>query len=236
MCGRYTNTHNREQLAAFFEMPLPHEHGTLRYNIAPTQQVLAIVAPHDTREWRLLRWGLLPSWANSLNTGYKMINARIETVTSKPAYRNLIPNASHRALQIADGWYEWLKPEKPRQPRQPFFFRLDDEGPFALASLWTTVTIDGQQIDSITMLTCKSAPNKIASKIHDRMPVVRPDSDARRAWLDPDLDAKGALALCETLPTTELTATPANPALNRVGAAPEGPHLLHAPFDASRRD
>ncbi len=230
MCGRYTNTAGVEELNARFRVPISADAGTRRFNIAPTEEVLAIVAPTGEPEARLLRWGLVPPWAKDLKGSAKMINARMETVASKPAYRSLIPKASRRALQLADGYFEWLKPEKRGEPRQPFFFQLDGGIPFAFASLWTPAHVGGEWIESVTLLTCDSAPNRVAAAIHDRMPVILADRDARRAWLDPRLGAEDALALCGTLPAGRLSAQPANPAVNKAGDLDaEGPGLLIAP-------
>ena len=90
MCGRYTNTAGPEELNERFRVPIEGTAGTHRYNIAPTEEVLAIVAPKGEPEAELLRWGLVPSWANDLKSSAKMINARIETVTEKPAYKRLM--------------------------------------------------------------------------------------------------------------------------------------------------
>ncbi|HEV2973737.1 MAG TPA: SOS response-associated peptidase [Solirubrobacteraceae bacterium] len=229
MCGRYTNTAGMQELNERFKVPFPGEAGTHRYNVAPTEEVLAIVAPKRAPEARLLRWGLVPTWADDVKVAHKMINAKIETVTERPAYRNLIGRGSRRALQIADGYYEWLKPERRDQPRQPFLFRVDDGAPFAFAALWTPAKVGGEWIESVVLLTCDSASNPVAAAIHDRMPVVLADADARRAWLDGALDADEALALCGPLPASRLSASPANPALNKPGAAEEGPELLRAP-------
>ncbi len=229
MCGRYTNTAGVQELNERFKVPFPGETGTHRYNIAPTEEVLAIVAPKGEPEARLLRWGLVPTWAKDVKIGNRMINAKIETVTERPAYRNLIGRGSRRALQIADGYYEWLKPERSGEPRQPFLFRVDGGEPFAFAALWTPAKVAGEWIESVTLLTRNAAPNPVAAAIHDRMPVILADSDRRRAWLDGDLDAGEALALCEPLAGSRLSATPANPALNKPGAAEEGPDLLRAP-------
>ena len=228
MCGRYANTAGPEELNDRFRVPIASDAGTRRFNIAPTEEVLAIVAPRGEPEARLLRWGLIPPWAQDLRGSAKMINARMETVATRPAYRSLIPKASRRALQIADGYFEWLKPEKRSQPRQPFFFRVDDGIPFAFAALWTPAKIEGHWIESVALLTCDSAPNRIAAAIHDRMPVILADADAQRAWLDPALGAADALELCGALPTGRLCAQPANPAVNKVDAV-EGPELLIAP-------
>jgi putative SOS response-associated peptidase YedK len=228
MCGRYTNTAGVQELSERFKVPFTGETGTHRYNVAPTEEVLAIVAPKGEPQARLLRWGLVPTWAKDVKIGNRMINAKIETVTERPAYRNLIGRGSRRALQIADGYYEWLKPERKGEPRQPFLFRVDGGQPFAFAALWTPAKVGGEWIESVTLLTTDSAPNPVAAAIHDRMPVILADEDRWRAWLDGDLDAEEALALCEPLATARLSAVPANPALNKPGAAEEGPDLLRA--------
>jgi putative SOS response-associated peptidase YedK len=228
MCGRYTNTAGPEELNERFRVPIESAEGTRRYNVAPTEQVLTIVAAKGEREAELMRWGLVPSWATEIKPPL-MINARIETVTEKPAYRRLIGRGERRALQIADGYYEWLKPEHRSQPRQPFHFQVDHGVPFAFAALWTPAKVAGDWLHSITLLTCDSAPNRVAAAIHDRMPVILADEEAQRAWLDPSLDAEEALALCGPLPSERLSARPANPAVNNVHTAVEGPELLVAP-------
>lgn len=229
MCGRYTNTAGPEELNDRFRVPIASAAGTHRFNIAPTEQVLTIVAPKGEPESQLMRWGLVPSWATKIE-GPLMINARMETVASKPAYRRLIPRGERRALQLADGYFEWLKPEKRSEPRQPFFFQVDGGAPFAFAAVWTPARIDGEWLHSVALLTCDSAPNRVAAAIHDRMPVILADADAQRAWLDPALGADEALALCGALPAERLSAQPANPAVNKAGNLDaEGPELLRAP-------
>jgi putative SOS response-associated peptidase YedK len=233
VCGRYTNTAGPEELNDRFRVPIASSAGTRRFNIAPTEAVLAIVSPKGEPQARMLRWGLVPPWAHDLKGGAKMINARMETVATTPAYRGLIPKASRRALQIADGYFEWLKPEKRSEPRQPFFFQVDGGVPFAFAAIWTPARIDGEWIASVALLTCEAAPNRVAAAIHDRMPVILADSDAQQAWLDPALGAEDVLALCGALPASRLSARPANPAVNKAGdREAEGPELLLAP-DAS---
>lgn len=230
MCGRYTNTAGVAELNARLHVPIPTAEGTRRYNIAPTERVLAIVAPHGEPEARLLRWGLIPPWASDLKGGAKLINARVETVAQRAPFRALIPKASRRALQVGDGYFEWLAPEHQRrgEPRQPFYFQMDGGATFAFAALWTPAKIAGEWIESVTLLTCE-ATNPVAAAIHDRMPVILADEEVRRAWLDSRLDAQDALSLCQPLAAGRLTARPANPALNRADPAAEGPELLVAP-------
>jgi putative SOS response-associated peptidase YedK len=235
MCGRYTNTAGPEELNDRFRVPIASAEGTCRYNIAPTENVLAIVAPKGQPEARVLRWGLVPHWAEELKGQPLMINARMETVAARPAYRELIPKGSRRALQLADGYFEWLKTEQRSGSakdvvRQPFFFQVDGGVPFAFAALWTPAKVQGTWIESVALLTCDSAPNRIAAPIHDRMPVILADAEAQRAWLDPALGAEDALALCGALPSERLSARAANPAVNKAGELDaEGPELLSAP-------
>jgi putative SOS response-associated peptidase YedK len=229
VCGRYTNTAGIEELSDKFRLPITNATGTHRYNIAPTEEVLAIVAPKGSPQARMLRWGLVPPWAQDLKGAAKLINARIETVARTPAYRSLVPKSSRRALQVADGYYEWLKPERRGQPPQPFRFVVDGGSPFAFAALWTPAKIGGEWVASVSLLTCPSDPNPVAAAIHDRMPVILADYDVQRAWLDPRLGADDALALCGPLAPARLSAAPANPALNRPDPDNEGPELLLAP-------
>ena len=228
MCGRYTNTAGVQELNDRFRVPITQQTGTRRYNIAPTEDVLAIVSRDGEPQARVLRWGLLP-WARDLKGASKMINARVETAARSPAYRRLIPRASRRALQLADGYFEWLKPERRGEPRQPFYFQVDGGVPFAFASLWTPAKIDDRWIASVALLTCDARPNGVARAVHDRMPVILADRDVQRAWLDASLDAEEALALCEALPAERLSVRAANPALNRPDPEHEGAELLDSP-------
>ena len=209
---------------AEFDLRLEDGDGLGRYNIAPTEQVLAITAPKGAPEAELMRWGLVPSWSKDLKSSAKLINARLESVTEKPAYRTLVPKASRRALLLADGWYEWLKSEKKSEPRQPFHLQVDGGAVFAFAALWTPAKIDGEWIHSVTLLTCDSSSNRVAFGIHNRMPVVLAEADAYRAWLNTDLGAE-VLDLCGLRPTERLSASPANPAVNKPGAV-DAPQLL----------
>jgi putative SOS response-associated peptidase YedK len=178
------------------------------------------------REMRLLRWGLVPTWAKDLNAGYKMINAKTESLRKSPAYRPLVGKIRHRCLIIADGFYEWMKPEDPKQARVPVRFTVDGGEPFAFAGLWTRAKIDDEWVASCTIITTK--PNEVVARVHNRMPVVLPDAEAEAAWLDPATDSDDAVALCVPFPAERMESAPANPALNKVGGAHEGPELLVA--------
>src|SRR5262245_2817963 len=143
MCGRFTNSRRKsdeiqERLAERLGVSQPKsDRGFERFNVAPTQEVLAVVEDRDGRRIDLLRWGLVPSWAKDMKVGYKMINARAEMLAQRPAYRGLVAKAHHRCLVLADGYYEWQKPEDTRQPRRPFHFSAEGGEPFCFAGLWT---------------------------------------------------------------------------------------------------
>jgi putative SOS response-associated peptidase YedK len=175
-----------------------------------------------------MRWGLIPSWAKDAKVAYKMINARAETVDRRGAYSRLIADPRRRALLLADGFYEWLRSEDRKQPRVPFRFTLADGAPFAFAGLWTPSRLEGEEIETATMLT--TAANSLVAAVHDRMPVILPGPDAEHSWLSPELDVSAAKALCVPLPAELMAVTPANPLVNKVSAdIPEGPELLVAP-------
>jgi putative SOS response-associated peptidase YedK len=227
MCGRYTNTSDPQALEQRFGLRLPFSEGTRRYNVAPTEPVLAVVLDRQgDAVMRMLRWGLIPPWVRSGRITHTMINARSETAGTKPTYRNLIGKASRRALLPADGFYEWLRSEDPKQPRLPFRFTVDDGGPFAFAALWTPGWHDGEPVASTTILTCQA--NGVVGRLHDRMPVILPDRASEHAWLNPELDGPAALAICAPLPDDRMHVGPANPTVNKSGG-PEGPELLALP-------
>jgi len=224
MCGRYTNTAAPGDLEARFGVAIPFSEGTRRFNIAPTEPVVAIVAPERTREARALRWGLVPTWANDTRGSSKLINARSETAGTKPAFRGLLAQAETRALLPADGFYEWLRSEDPKQPRQPFRFIIDNGALFAFAGLWTTSWIEGELVASATMLTTQA--NSLIAPLHARMPVILPGPEAETAWLGPGLDAAGAKDLCQPLDPERMSVSAANPKVNKAGV--EGPDVLLA--------
>jgi putative SOS response-associated peptidase YedK len=227
MCGRYTNTSDPQALEQRFGLRLPFSEGTRRYNVAPTEAIVGIVLDRDgDAETRVLRWGLIPSWAKRGRVTHTMINARSETAGTKPTYRDLIRRATRRTLLPADGFYEWLRSEDPKQPRLPFRFTVDDGGPFAFAGLWTPGWRDGEPIATATILTCVA--NGVVGRLHDRMPVILPDRASELAWLAPEVEATEALAMCVPLADDRMHAVAANPAVNKSGG-PEGPELLVVP-------
>jgi len=235
MCGRFTNTLKREDLAHVFPeaAALPTTEGCERYNIAPTQDVLATVTTREgERRMGLLRWGLVPFWAKDVRIGAKMINARAESLSEKAAFRDLVEHGRSRCLVIADGYYEWLRPEDPKAPRVPMHLALADRRPFAFAGLWTwwrpKDDPDGERLATCTIVT--TAANADVARVHDRMPVMLVDDASRAAWLDRALDGAAVRDLLAPLPAGLLTVSPANPLVNN--HVNEGPELL-VPADAA---
>jgi putative SOS response-associated peptidase YedK len=229
MCGRFTNTKGKsdeleQKLAARLGVKQPEgDRGWERFNVAPTQEVLAVVEDDAGRRMDLLRWGLVPRWAKDPKVGHKMINARAETLAERPAYRGLVEQAKHRCLIVADGWYEWQKPEDPRQPRRPLWFSLADGEPFCFAGLWTRWSApDGSILPSCTIVTCDA--NELARPIHNRMPVVLADAEAWDLWLDPALDGAAASELLAPAQPDRMSVRPANPVVN--SSRHEGPDCL----------
>lgn len=181
MCGRFTLSQPVEAIASTFQLSTIPEL-VPRYNIAPTQLVPTILQAPETgdRQLRLLRWGLIPSWAKDLAIGAKLINARAETVAQKPSFRSAFRH--RRCLVLADGFYEWQRLEGKKQP---FYFRLQNGQPFAFAGLWEHwQDPKGEAIDSCTILT--TAANELLQLIHDRMPVILDPKDYD-LWIDPEV-------------------------------------------------
>ncbi len=211
MCGRFTLTTTAEDLANCFELSQPLGLAP-RYNIAPTQQVAAVravVEDGGERRLLLLRWGLVPSWARDLRVGNRMINARAETASQKPAFRSAF--RARRCLVPADGFFEWRRRGKQRQPH---YIQMRDGRPFAFAGLWER-WVDpetGQVVESCTLLT--TTPNELVETIHDRMPVILQPGDYDR-WLDPQVNDPAQLEpLLRPFPADEMTAFPVSTRVN----------------------
>jgi putative SOS response-associated peptidase YedK len=184
MCGRYTLKTSVDTLVEQFGIDEYPSSITASYNIAPTQEVAAVIAEDEKRKLQMLRWGLIPSWADDPSIGNRMINARAETVAQKPSFRNAFKE--HRCLVLADGFYEW---QRIQGGKQPYYIHMKDGSPFAFAGLWETWR-NGQEIRSCTIITTEA--NELVGGIHNRMPVILPPEDYE-LWLDPDFEEKEAL-------------------------------------------
>lgn len=234
MCGRYAASRDPEDLVEEFEVERPPEQVLPpRYNVAPTQQVYAVLerspraepgAP-AVRTLRTLRWGLVPSWAKDPAVGNRMINARVESVAEKPAFRRAF--ARRRCLLPADGYYEWYGETKGR--KQPFFIRPRDGGVLAMAGLyelWKDPSVTDEEQDcwlwSTTVLTTSATDD--LGRIHARMPMLV-ERDRWAQWLDPAREDPEELAgLLVPAAPGRLTAYPVSTEVNYVGN--DGPHLL----------
>ena len=184
MCGRFTlRTPGGVLIQQFRVQSAPDL--SARYNIAPTQPapVVRIDLESGQRELVLLRWGLVPAWAKETSIGNRLINARGETVATKPSFRSAFRR--RRCLVIADGYYEW---KKVGRIKQPYYIRMADEQPMAMAGLWEPWSSAADKatdtIQSCTIITTQS--NELTRDVHDRMPVILSSEDYSM-WLDPDL-------------------------------------------------
>jgi putative SOS response-associated peptidase YedK len=180
MCGRYASSRKPDDLVGYYEVQDPPEEVLPpSWNVAPTDPVYAVVQ-RETRQLRVLRWGLVPSWAKDPKVGARFINARRETVATTNAFRAAY--AKRRCLLPADGYYEW-KPEG--SGKQPYFLTSTTGDPLAMAGLfehWKRP--DGSWLSTCTVLTT-SAPDELG-EIHDRTPLLVP-KELWPVWLDPEV-------------------------------------------------
>jgi putative SOS response-associated peptidase YedK len=178
MCGRFTLTVNPADLQdTFSNYSFPAKFAP-RFNIAPSQPVLAI--PNDEKYTAdFFVWGLIPMWAKDPTIGSRLINARGETLAEKPSFRGSYRHK--RCIILADGFYEW-KTIGDRKSKTPYFIHMQDRQPFAMAGLWDSwESPDGSSLKTCTIIT--TTPNELMEKIHDRMPVILHSRDYAK-WLD----------------------------------------------------
>jgi putative SOS response-associated peptidase YedK len=181
MCGRYRLSRRKQILEEHFDSDFA-EDWSPRYNVAPTQPVPVIRQrpTEPVRKLSLMRWGLIPSWAKDPSSAARMINARAETASTKPAFRDALK--SRRCLIPADGFYEWARTGKAKQP---YCFVVNEGEMFAFAGLWDRwKDQNGQWVKSCSILT--TTPNALTAAVHDRMPVIL-DPDGYELWLDPGM-------------------------------------------------
>jgi putative SOS response-associated peptidase YedK len=178
MCGRFAQRSDPKRLAKEFEVAEVPQ-AEVRYNVAPTQNILGVRMVSDEREMTFFKWGLIPAWAKDTSMGARLINARSETVEEKPSFRQAFKQ--RRCIIPADGFYEW---RREGGKKQPYFFHMRDERPFGFAGLWERWEGDGGQvINSCTILTTEA--NEVLRPVHDRMPVILHPDDYE-LWLDVD--------------------------------------------------
>jgi putative SOS response-associated peptidase YedK len=191
MCGRFTITLDPAEFQEEFELgPFP-EVFRPRYNVAPTQSVFVVRDPQN-RQIEKMRWGLVPFWAKDVSIGSRMINARGETLTEKPAFRGAFQK--RRCLILADGFYEWDKGPRGKGPSIPHYFYLNPQKPFFFAGLWESWgPVDQEPVLSCTIITC-CQPNDLVAQYHDRMPVIM-DNETAWQWLGNESNSQQLLSL-----------------------------------------
>lgn len=213
MCGRFTLTVDPAELREALREYLPgfytSEQTRPRYNIAPTQPV-AVVANDGKNRLDYFKWGLVPSWAKDPSIGERMINARAETLTEKPSFRNAFHR--RRCLILADGFYEWQQISGSKG-KLPMYIQLKSKKPFALAGLWESwKSPDASNLLTTTIITTQ--PNQLMESIHNRMPVIIPPT-AYSTWLQPgEADIQTLQALLTPYPGEEMVAYQVSRAVN----------------------
>ncbi len=214
MCGRFTLRTPLTVLIQQFDIEvLPDQQQVLfepRYNIPPTVDIPVVRFVDDKRCLSMMRWGLLPSWTKDPKKAPLLNNARAETVAEKPSFRSAFKN--RRCLIPIDGFYEWKTIGKAKRP---YYFRRQDERPFAFAGLWDT----WNDIESCTIITTDA--NELMAPIHHRMPVVLADNDYAD-WLDPA--ASDLSKLLTPCPADELICYPVDSVVNN--SRNEGPQCI----------
>ena len=242
MCGRYAASANPDDLVEEFEVDRVEDRERLvpDWNVAPTKDVPAVLtrrardAEEDAepvRQLRAVRWGLVPSWAKDPSIGSRLINARMETVTEKPAFRRAF--AKRRCLLPADGYYEWYGEQRGK--KQPFYITRRDGHPLAMAGLyefWRAPDADPEDRDAwlVTCTVLTTTAEDDVGRIHDRMPLMVPP-DRWAEWLDPaNDDTDTAAALLVPAAPGELAAWPVATLVNNVKN--NGPELVQ-PLEAA---
>ncbi len=200
-----------------------------RFNVAPTDEVLAVTSDRaGAPRGELLRWGLVPSWADSPQIGARLINARCETVADKPAFRAAF--ARFRCLIPADGFYEWHRDPDAGGRKRPFHITRDDGGLFAFAGLWSSWRgPDDQPLASCAIITRPA--NEAMVHLHDRMPVIL-DPAQEAAWLDPHTAPAALPELLTGLPAQRTRLTEVGFAVN--DARHDAPDCLDPPTPAAQ--
>ncbi len=206
MCGRYTLASPTERLAEEFGLDGTSVELAPNYNVAPTQGVAAVLEEGGQRRLEVLRWGLIPPWADDPGIGSRMINARSETAPGKPSFRRAF--RERRCLIPADGFYEW---QRTNGAKQPYYIHMEDGRPFAFAGLWESWSKGEGEIRTCTILT--TGANALVGEVHDRMPVILAH-DAYDVWLDPASERDELTGLLAPYPEDEMEAYPVSRFVN----------------------
>ena len=200
MCGRFTATFEFREIKVRWKLHEEPPNFSPRYNIAPSQDIPVIVRGESGNELKVMRWGLIPSWAKDPAIGQRMINARAETLSEKPAFKRLL--GKRRCLVPADGFYEWRREGKRKVP---VWVYLENKDPFGFAGLWDLwKRPEGEDLYSFTIIT--TAANERLRPIHDRMPVILEPGSGEK-WLDPTYTSFSTLSvLLQPFPSVRMKA------------------------------
>ena len=220
MCGRFTQQRPASEFAEIFAAePLAEEPGS-RYNVAPTDDALVVVQRDDRRAVTAYRWGLVPHWSEDLKGGARMINARAETITTSPAFRDAFER--RRCIVPVDSFYEW---KREGTVRQPYRITRTDGKPLGLAGLWSGWHDPDVDVVRRTFTIVTTTPNDAIAGLHDRMPVVLPDGSWER-WIagGADADPTELLAMLQPHDEVKLRVYPVNRYVNDVRR--DGPELI----------
>lgn len=211
MCGRisYSGHVDEGWVGERFGVVAAPEKLSSRFNIAPTDPVIAVASDRGQRRAQVLRWDLF-------GRRPPLINIRSETALRRPAFRRLLEEASSRVLVLADGFYEWLHAEAPGQPKMPLRFHVRNQAVFAFAGV--------RSREGCAIFT--TAPNELVAPVHNRMPVILDDRDQEAAWLDTSVDVVIAAELLDALPAARMRVERASSRVNDVRA--DGPALWEA--------
>ncbi len=208
MCGRFSLTKEEIELEKRFNAKFYSNELVKRYNVAPSQLAL-VLTDEKPNDFQFFKWGLIPSWANEASIGYKMINARAETISEKPAFKNLLKK--RRCLIISDGFYEWK--QLTAKQKQPYRIGLKNDELFAFAGLWDSWTDKqtGEIIYTVTIITVHA--NTLVHPIHDRMPVIL-NRENENQWLNKSNDEKTLISFLQPYPENDMKAYPVSQLVN----------------------
>ena len=218
MCGRSSLTKTEKELeerfqATFYSDALVNYNPLPNYNVAPSH-MMPVITNEDKLHFQAYRWGLIPFWAKEERIGYKMINARIETLLEKSTFKMAV--AKRRCLVPADGFYEWKKITGPngKPAKQAYRIQTKDQEIFAMAGLWDRwKSPEGQMVFSFTVIT--QPPNEVMKDIHDRMPAIL-TKEQEELWLSDDIPPQELVDMIQPYPDDQTIAYPVSSRVNNV--------------------
>jgi len=227
MCGRFTHLYKWRDIHRLSTLTTPELDFAVSYNVAPTQAAPVLRQDERGRRLDLLRWGLIPWWSKDAKIGATLINARAETLPSKPAFRSAF--AARRCLVPVSGFYEWRRLDA--KAKQPYYLRsAGDDEPLFLAGLWESwKDPEGERLETFTIVT--TTPNELVAQLHDRMPAILDPADFG-TWLDPKASAEALTALLRPYPAELMLSHPVSRLVN--SPRNNGPECVACPPEADQ--